>query len=117
MTQQTIDKVGVLQKDQQDKINENFTELYLGAPWLASGAVRHDAISLTATELGGTETNTSFTFPTNGAILLAAWLDVTDAEAASTVDVGTQGTSNDPDGILDGVSVATTGYVEDIGVT
>ena len=28
MTQQTIDKVGVLQKDQQDKINENFTELY-----------------------------------------------------------------------------------------
>lgn len=67
-------------------------------------------VALTATELGGTETNTSFTFPAAGAIFLDAWLNVTDAEAG-TVDVGTQGTSNDPDGILDGVSVASTGYV------
>lgn len=68
------------------------------------------SVALTAAELGGSETNTSFTFPANGAILLDAWLDVTDAESG-TVDVGTQGTSNDPDGILDGASVATLGYV------
>jgi hypothetical protein len=68
-------------------------------------------ISLGATELGGSETNTSFTFPASGAIFLDAWLKVTDAEAGGTVDVGTQGTSNDPDGILDGASVATLGYV------
>jgi uncharacterized protein YkuJ len=67
-------------------------------------------IALTATELGGAETNTSFTFPATGAIFLNAWIDVTDAESG-TIDVGTQGTSNDPDGILDGVSVATLGYV------
>lgn len=67
-------------------------------------------VALTATELGGTETNTSFTFPAAGAIFLDAWLNVTDSESG-TVDVGTQGTSNDPDGILDGVSVAATGYV------
>jgi hypothetical protein len=66
-------------------------------------------IALGATELGGAETNTSFTFPANGAIVLDAWIKVTDAESG-TIDVGTQGTSNDPDGILDGVSVATLGY-------
>lgn len=66
-------------------------------------------ISLTATELGGVETNTSFSFPATGAIFLDAWIKVTDAESG-TIDVGTQGTSNDPDGILDGVSVATLGY-------
>ena len=38
---------------------------------------------------------------------------VTDAESA-TVDVGTQGTSNDPDGIMDGVSTAATGYIGDV---
>jgi hypothetical protein len=68
------------------------------------------AISLGVAELGGSETNTSFTFPATGAIFLDAWIKVTDAESG-TIDVGTQGTSNDPDGILDGVSVATLGYV------
>jgi hypothetical protein len=67
-------------------------------------------ISLGAAELGGAETNTSFSFPATGAIFLGAWIEVTDAESG-TIDVGTQGTSNDPDGILDGVSVATLGYV------
>lgn len=74
------------------------------------GTYKVAEISLGATELGGSETNTSFTFPASGAIFLGAWLNVTDAETG-TVDIGTQGTSNDPDGILDGVSVATTGYV------
>ena len=71
-----------------------------------------DSASLGAAELGGGETNTSITFPTN-AIFLNAWIDVTDAESA-TIDVGTDSTgvaSNDPDGILDGVSTASTGYV------
>lgn len=72
-------------------------------------------IDLGATQLGGTETATGWTFPASGAIFLDAWLNVTDAEAASTVDVGTQGTSNDPDGILDGVSVATAGYINGTG--
>lgn len=73
------------------------------------------AVSLGATELGGSETNTSFAFPAGGAIFLDAWLNVTDAEAGGTVDVGTQGTSNDPDGILDGASLATLGYVGQVG--
>ncbi len=77
----------------------------------AQGAlVKIDAVLLTATELGGSETATSFTFPA-GAIFLNAWIDVTDAEAAATVDVGTADTSNDPDGMLDGVSLATLGYI------
>lgn len=67
-------------------------------------------ILLTAAELGGGETNTSFSFPANGAILLNAWLDVTDAEAAATVDVGTQGTSNDPNGIMEAADLSTLGY-------
>jgi hypothetical protein len=70
-------------------------------------------ISLGAAELGGAETDTSFTFPASGAIFLDAWIEVTDAESG-TIDVGTQGTSNDPDGILDGVSVATLGYAGQI---
>lgn len=77
----------------------------------ARGAIEKVAqVSLGAAELGGSEANTSFTFPAAGAIFLSAWLDVTDAESG-TVDIGTQGTSNDPDGILDGVSVAALGYV------
>lgn len=63
-----------------------------------------------ADELGGSETNTSFSFPTNGAIILNAWIYVDDGESG-TMDVGTQGTSNDPDGILDGIDLTNTGYV------
>ena len=74
------------------------------------GAVKTAEVEFGAAELGGTETNSSFTFPANGAIFLRAWLRVDDAESG-TVDIGTQGTSNDPDGILDGVSLASTGYV------
>lgn len=81
----------------------------------ARGAIeRIAAVSLGAAELSGSETDTSFSFPANGAIFLDAWLNVTDAESG-TVDVGTQGTSNDPDGILDGASVATLGYVGQVG--
>jgi hypothetical protein len=76
----------------------------------ALGTIKIAAIELGAAELGGAETNTSFTFPASGAIVRNAWIKVTDAESG-TIDVGTQGTSNDPDGLLDGVSVATLGYV------
>jgi hypothetical protein len=77
----------------------------------ARGGVRKIArVSFGAAELGGSETNTSFTFPANGAILLGAWIKVLDGESG-TMDVGTQGTSNDPDGILDGIDLTNTGYV------
>ena len=107
MTQQTITEEGAFHKGVRDKINDNFTELYLNGYALEKVAV----VSLGAAELGGSETNTSFSFPASGAIFLDAWLNVTDAEAGGTVDVGTQGTSNDPDGILDGASLAALGYV------
>lgn len=74
------------------------------------GAVCVAKVAFGATELGGVETNTSFSFPANGAILLDAFIYVADGESG-TIDVGTQGTSNDPDGILDGISVTSTGYV------
>ncbi len=78
----------------------------------AYGGVRKIAkVAFGATELGGSETDTSFTFPANGAILLGSWIYVADAEGGGSMDVGTQGTSNDPDGILDGISLASTGWV------
>ena len=87
------------------------TEINEVADQSAQGAiVKIDSVALTAVELAGTEVATSFTFPTD-AIFLNAWLDVTDAEAAATVDVGTADTSNDPNGMLAAVSVATLGYV------
>jgi len=57
-----------------------------------------------------TETQTGFTLPTN-AIVHDVFLNVITVDATETVDVGTQGTSNDPDGYLDGVSLATAGLV------
>lgn len=109
MSRQEVLYEGALTADTREVLNENFTELYKGIPALADAEIKVAEVLLTATELGGVETNTSFTAPTNGMILLGAWIKVTDAEAG-TIDVGTQGTSNDPDGILDGVSVATLGY-------
>jgi hypothetical protein len=77
----------------------------------AVGAIRKQArIAFGATELAGTEVNTSFAAPAGGMIILDAFIYVADGESG-TIDVGTQGTSNDPDGILDGISVTSTGYV------
>lgn len=97
-------RLDALEGEGVDRFEANAFTVAQGGTW------RIAAISLGADELGGSETNTSFSFPANGAILLDAWLNVTDAQSG-TVDVGTQGTSNDPDGILDGVSLAATGYV------
>lgn len=105
MTQQTIDNEGAFEATIRNQINENFTELYLDGYALEKVA----AVSLGATELGGSETNTSFSFPSTGAILLNAWLKITDGESG-TVDVGTQGTSNDPNGIMEAAVTTNTGY-------
>lgn len=107
MSKQEVKYEGAFTSDTRKIINDNFTELYLDGYALEKIA----EVSFGATELSGSEVNTSFSFPAGGAIFLDAWLNVEDNEAGGTVDVGTQGTSNDPDGILDGASVATAGYV------
>lgn len=64
-----------------------------------------------ATYLTGSEVNTPFTFPTK-AIALGSWIDViTGHGSTATMDVGTGGTSNDPDGLLDGVDIETAGVI------
>lgn len=64
---------------------------------------------------GGTdtsETSTGFTLPDN-AIVEDVMIYVHTVDATETVDVGTDGSgSNDPDGFLDGVSLATAGLVK-----
>lgn len=56
------------------------------------------------------ETQTAFTLPTN-AIVHDVLLNVITVDATETVDVGTMGTSNDPNGYLAAASLAATGLV------
>ncbi len=56
------------------------------------------------------ETQTNFTLP-DSAIVHDVFLNVITVDATETVDVGTQGTSNDPDGYLALASLATAGLV------
>jgi hypothetical protein len=56
------------------------------------------------------ETQTNFTLPTN-AIVTDVFLNVITVDATETVDVGTMGTSNDPNGYLAAASLATAGLV------
>tara|TARA_R110000803_G_scaffold58245_2_gene116480 strand:- start:104 stop:616 length:513 start_codon:yes stop_codon:yes gene_type:complete len=56
------------------------------------------------------ETETGFTLPTN-AVVSDVFLNVITVDATETVDVGTTGTSNDPNGYLAGASLATAGLV------
>ncbi len=56
------------------------------------------------------ETETGFALPTN-AVVYDVFLNVITVDATETVDVGTTGTSNDPNGFLDAVSLATAGLV------
>lgn len=58
-----------------------------------------------------TETTTEFTLPTN-AIVRDVYLNVITVDATETVDVGTAGTSNDPNGFLAAASLATAGLVK-----
>ena len=68
-------------------------------------------IDITTTPTGSEE-STGWSLPAK-AIVKKVWVDVTTAEATGgtkTLDVGTDGSgSNDADGFIDGVSVATTG--------
>lgn len=57
-----------------------------------------------------TETQTGFTLSTT-AIVKDVYLNVITVDATETVDVGTQGTSNDPNGYLAAASLATAGLV------
>lgn len=57
-----------------------------------------------------TETQTAFTLPAT-AIVHDVFLNVITVDATETVDVGTQGTSNDPNGYLAAASLATAGLV------
>ena len=56
------------------------------------------------------ETQTAFTLPAK-AIVNDVYLNVITVDATETVDVGTMGTSNDPNGFLAGASLATAGIV------
>lgn len=103
------DRVGILNASPSTALDVTGTVTATGFGLLAQGTFKVATVLLTATELGGSETDTSFSFPANGAILLNAWLDVTDAEAG-TVDVGTQGTSNDPNGIMEAADLSELGY-------
>lgn len=58
-----------------------------------------------------TETQTNFTLP-DSAIVNDVMINVITVDATETVDVGTQGTSNDPNGYLSLVSLATAGLVK-----
>lgn len=61
-----------------------------------------------------TETDTGFDVPTNaGVIPMAVGVDVTVLDDTETVDVGTAtADSGDPDGFIDGISLATAGAVK-----
>ena len=56
------------------------------------------------------ETQTNFTLP-DSAIVHDVFLNVITVDATETVDVGTMGTSNDPNGYLVAASLATAGVV------
>ena len=60
-----------------------------------------------------TETDTGFDEPANAFWLPTPFVDVVDVDATETIDVGTEGSgSNDPNGFLAGVSVATAGIIK-----
>lgn len=62
-------------------------------------------------EADNSERTTDFTLPAT-AIVEDVMINVITVDATETVDIGTEGTSNDPDGFLDGVSLATAGLVK-----
>jgi hypothetical protein len=63
-----------------------------------------------ASPTDNTETATGITLPTNS-VVLDVFLYVRTVDADETVDIGTQGTSNDPNGFMVGASLATAGFV------
>ncbi len=67
-------------------------------------------IHCVGSEADNSERTTDFTFPA-GCIVHNVMLNVKTVDATETVSVGTEGTSNDPDGFLVGASLATAGIV------
>jgi len=58
-----------------------------------------------------TETASGITLPTK-CVVKDVWIDVITIDAGETVDVGTDGTSNDPDGYLDGAALGVAGIIK-----
>ena len=71
--------------------------------------IRHTAVIRCDAQT--TETQTGFTLPAT-AIVHDVMLNIITVDATETVDVGTQGTSNDPNGFLAAASLATAGLVK-----
>lgn len=59
-----------------------------------------------------TETPSGFTVPLNAMVLPNAALNMVTVDATETIDVGTEGTSNDPNGFLAALSVAAAGMIK-----
>lgn len=72
---------------------------------------RQAVIRCTGSEADNSERTTAFTFPAK-VIVKDVYLNVITADATETVDVGTEGTSNDPNGFLAAASLASTGIVK-----
>lgn len=88
-------------------------ERYAGSTGTVAYAAKTKLIQRTATircDARTAETETGFTFP-DKAIVKDVYLNVITTDATETVDVGTMGTSNDPNGFLAGASLATEGLV------
>jgi len=84
-----------------------------GATYLSASAAATKFIRKTAVircDAQTAETTTGFTLPTT-AIVHGVFLNVIAIDATETVDVGTAGTSNDPNGFLAAASIATLGLV------
>lgn len=71
---------------------------------------RTAVIHCIGSEADNSERTTDFTFP-DSAIVHDVYLYVHTADDSETVDVGTEGTSNDPNGFLAAISLANTGVV------
>lgn len=72
---------------------------------------RHAVIRCVGSEADAAERTTAFTFPTT-AVVHDVFINVLTVDATETVDVGTEGTSNDPNGFLAAASLATAGIVK-----
>lgn len=71
------------------------------------------SIPFAAADQAGDATETTTGFTINGVVLPGVGLEITTVDATETVDIGTAtADSGDPDGFLDGVSVATAGFVK-----
>lgn len=71
---------------------------------------RQAVIYCVGSEADNSERTTAFTFP-DEVIVHDVFINVHTADSGETVSIGTEGTSNDPDGFAVGLSLANTGIV------